>query len=100
MLYRAGTCFYRAKNYERAVQCWERCDSTQQRKYYLAKASVLGLPKGLEYLEKAGESEQIVNEWNQAGRPHTQLWLKYVAPILEKGKRKSGTATKAKQKKR
>ncbi|MBD2087335.1 hypothetical protein [Coleofasciculus sp. FACHB-542] len=100
MLYRAGTCFYRAKNYERAAQCWERCDSTQQRKYYLAKASVLGVPNGLEYLEKAGESEQIVKEWNQAGRPHTQLWLKYVAPILEKGKRKSGTATKAKQKKR
>ncbi|MBD2065236.1 hypothetical protein NDI37_17185 [Funiculus sociatus GB2-A5] len=79
MLYRAGTCFYRAKNYEGAVQCWEGCYAVRQRKYYLAKAEVLGFPAGLEFLARAGERDRILKEWHKVGRPHTHFWLKYVA---------------------
>ena len=84
LLKRAGECFYRAKNYERAVECYERCQQTQRQDYYLAKAMVVGLPEGLSYLQIAGESDRILLEWAKVGEPRNRSWLTHVAPELEK----------------
>jgi len=84
MLYRSGLCFYSAKNYQRAMESWEACEATRQPKYYLVKAEVLGFPAGLEYLEKAGKGDRIINEWNLAGKPQDATWLKYVGASLLK----------------
>ncbi|QJB28364.1 hypothetical protein [Limnospira fusiformis] len=73
----AGECFYRAKNLRRAVRCWQRCGSTDRREYNIALADVLGFPEGLAYLERAGNSDRIIAEWERAGRPVTAQWLKY-----------------------
>ena len=83
-LSRAGDCFYRAKNYERAVDCYERCRETKRQDYYLSKAMSIGLPEGLSYLEMAGESDLILGEWSRAGEPRNRSWLTHVAPVLEK----------------
>jgi hypothetical protein len=79
----AGECFYRAENYEQSVLIWEDCDVTQKPEYNLAKAKLLGIPEGLDYLEKAGEHGSIIAEWEKAGKPRTLHWLPYVAPALE-----------------
>ncbi|MBD0344088.1 MAG: hypothetical protein ICV63_04515, partial [Coleofasciculus sp. Co-bin14] len=79
----AGECFYRAENYEQAVLIWEDCDATQKPEYNLAKARLLGMPEGLDYLEKLEEHGSIISEWEKAGKPRTLHWLPYVAPALE-----------------
>ncbi len=79
----AGECFYRAEKYEQAVQVWEDCDATQTPAYNLAKAKLIGLPDGLEYLTQAGEHDSIIAEWKKAGKPRSLHWLPYVAPALE-----------------
>jgi tetratricopeptide (TPR) repeat protein len=79
----AGECFYRAENYERAVRNWEEGGATQKSEYNRAKVLLLGYPDGLEYLEKAGEADRIITEWERAGKPRDRRWLKYVAPALE-----------------
>ncbi|MBD1804258.1 hypothetical protein H6F98_02055 [Microcoleus sp. FACHB-SPT15] len=79
----AGECFYRAKNYERAVRNWEEGGATQKSEYNQAKVLLLGYPDGLEYLEKAGEADRIITEWERAVKPRDRRWLKYVAPSLE-----------------
>jgi hypothetical protein len=79
----AGECFYRAANYEQAVSIWEDCDATHKPEYNLAKARFLGIPEGLEYLERAGEHDSIIAEWERSGKPRTLHWLPYVAPALE-----------------
>lgn len=83
MLNRAGACFWRAKNYESAVRCWENCNATRKRDYYLAKAEVLGFPACLEYLEKAGDHDRIIIEWEAAGKPLTTQVLISVGAALE-----------------
>lgn len=83
MVNRAGACFLRAKNYESAVRCWEKCGVTRKRDYYLAKAEVLGFPECLEYLEKAGEHDRIIALWENAGKPVATQVLRYVAAALE-----------------
>jgi tetratricopeptide (TPR) repeat protein len=79
----AGECFYRAENYEEAVRIWENGDATQTLEYNRAKALLLGIPEGLEYLAEAGESDSIIAEWEKAGKPRTLHWLPYVAAALE-----------------
>jgi tetratricopeptide (TPR) repeat protein len=79
----AGECFYHAENYEQAVRIWEACGAIQTPEYNRAKAMVLGMPEGLEYLAQAGEHESIIAEWEKAGKPRDRNWLKYVAPALE-----------------
>lgn len=83
MLNRAGACFYRAREYKSAVRCWENYGTTRKRDYYLAKAEVLAFPDCLEYLEKAGEHDRIITEWEKAGKPVTTQALKYVGAALE-----------------
>lgn len=80
----AGGCFYRAKDYQSAVRCWERCQATGKCEYNLAKAEVEGFPEGLQYLEKAEEYQRIIKEWDKKGKPPNQQWLKYVKPALER----------------
>ena len=76
-------CLYRAENYEEAVRIWEECDVTQKPEYTLAKAKLLGIPEGLEYLAQAGEHDSIIAEWEKAGKPRRLHWLPYVASALE-----------------
>lgn len=83
MLNRAGACFWRAKNYESAVRCWESCGATNKHDYYLAKAETLAFSDRLEYLEKAGDSDRILAEWQAAGKPGTMQVLRYVGAALE-----------------
>lgn len=79
----AGQCFYRAQNYEHAVRNWEDSEVIETQDYKRAKAMLLGMPEGLEYLEQVGEYESIITEWEQAGKPRDRHWLKYVALALE-----------------
>ncbi len=79
----AGDCFYRAKNIRRAVQCWQDSNATQKREYNLAKADLLGFPEGFLYLEKARDYHRIIAEWEKAGKPGTQQWLKHLDCIGE-----------------
>jgi hypothetical protein len=74
----AGDCFYHAQNLRRAVRCWREGGATQKREYNLAEAELLGFPEGFPYLEKVGDYQRIVNEWEKAGKPGTQQWLKYI----------------------
>ncbi|MGB3533592.1 MAG: hypothetical protein WBA13_08740 [Microcoleaceae cyanobacterium] len=78
MLALAGDCFYRAKNLKRAVDCWQISGQTDKREYDLAKAELLGIPEGLPYLEKAKADGKIISEWENAGKPATQQWLKFI----------------------
>ncbi|MGB3402471.1 MAG: UvrD-helicase domain-containing protein [Microcoleaceae cyanobacterium] len=78
MLSVAGDCFYRAKNLKRAVNCWQNSGQTHTREYNLAKAELLGIPEGLPYLEKAKADDKIISEWENAGKPGTQQWLKFI----------------------
>ena len=79
----AAQCFYRAENYEEAVRIWEECDVIQSPDYNRAKAKVLGVPEGLEYLTQVEEHDSIIAEWEKAGKPRNLYWLPYVAPALE-----------------
>ncbi len=79
----AAACFYRAAIYEQAVRIWEACGETQKLEYNRAKARLLGIPERLEYLEKAGETDSIIAEWEKAGQPRDRRWIQYVAPALE-----------------
>ncbi|MGQ4649142.1 hypothetical protein [Lyngbya aestuarii] len=77
-------CFYRAENYEQAVRIWEDCGNTKSKEYYRAKALILGLSQALKYWWHQGETQTILAEWEQAGKPRDRNWLEYVAPALEK----------------
>jgi hypothetical protein len=84
----AAECFYRGKDYLKAIECWkkvyrDRPDRSIQTKYYLAKARVVGFPERLEYLAKAQAHKSIVLLWLKAGKPQEKSWLKYLAPALE-----------------
>jgi len=79
-----GECFYRAENYEQAVRIWEDCGNTQSQEYYRAKALMSGQVQALEYWWQKGETQSILAEWEQAGKPRDRNWLEYVAPALEK----------------
>ncbi|MEG3925057.1 hypothetical protein [Microcoleus sp. T3_D1] len=79
----AGSSFYQAKDYKGAVRCWDLCEVPQKRKYNLAKAEVEGFPEGLQYLQKEGENQQIVQEWERKGKPDKSQWLDYVVPALQ-----------------
>jgi len=79
----AAECFYRAENYEQAVQKWEANNAIQNPEYNRAKAKLLGIPDGLEYLAQAGEYDKIIAEWEQAGKPRDRSWIQSVAPALE-----------------
>ncbi|MEB3279030.1 MAG: UvrD-helicase domain-containing protein [Lyngbya sp.] len=86
----AGDCFYRAQNLRRAVRCWRESGATNKREYNLAEAELIGYPEGFPYLEKVGDYQRIVGEWENAGKPGTQQWLKYIDCIgqaLEKQNR-------------
>lgn len=74
----AGDCFYRAQNLRRAVRCWRESGATNKREYNFAEAELIGYPEGFPYLEKVGDYQRIVREWEKAGKPGTQQWLKYI----------------------
>lgn len=74
----AGDCYYRAKNLRRAVRCWQESGTTQKREYNLAQAELLGFPEGLSYLEKAGDFERIIVEWEKSGKSGSQQWIKHL----------------------
>jgi hypothetical protein len=78
-----GECFYHAENYQLAIHYWDASGATQKPEYNRAKAMLLGIPEGLEYLAQAGEHDSITLLWEQAGRPRDRSWLQYVAPALE-----------------
>lgn len=78
-----GECFYRARNYQQAVQSWEASGATQTLEYNQAKAEILGIPEGLQYLAAAGDYDRIITEWEGAGKPRDRSWIQYVAPALE-----------------
>lgn len=87
MLDCAGYCFYRAKEYEHAVNCWEKYGVPQKREYYLAKAELCRFPGGLEWLERAKDYKRIIAEWEKAGgleKAAAERWLKFVGPTFEK----------------
>ena len=79
----AAKCFYRAKNYEQAVHNWEAANVIQIPEYNLAKAKLLPIPDALQYLAQAGEYDNIIAQWEQAGKPRDQHWIQYIAPALE-----------------
>jgi hypothetical protein len=79
----AAECYYRAENFSQAVRLWEACGATQKPEYNRAKAILLDMPEGLDYLAQAGEYEGIITQWEQAGKPRDRRWLQYVAPALE-----------------
>ncbi|MEQ8963965.1 MAG: hypothetical protein RLP02_39705, partial [Coleofasciculus sp. C2-GNP5-27] len=79
----AGTCFYRAENYDQAIPYWEDANATQTPEYHRAKAFTTGMPEGLAHLAQAGEADQIISQWRQAGKPRDRRWLRYVAQALE-----------------
>ncbi|MGB5961709.1 MAG: hypothetical protein WBG73_13665 [Coleofasciculaceae cyanobacterium] len=79
----AAKCFYRAKNYEQAVHNWEAANVTQTPEYNLAKAQLLPIPDALQYLAQAGDYDNIITKWEQAGKPREQNWIQYIAPVLE-----------------
>lgn len=79
----AGECFYRAENYEQAVQIWESCGATQKPEYKRAQAKQLGLTESLQYLMQTEDYDGIITAWEQAGKIRDRLWLQYVAPALE-----------------
>ncbi|MDY7020613.1 MAG: hypothetical protein SWJ54_04510, partial [Cyanobacteriota bacterium] len=66
------------QNLRRAVRCWRESGATKKREYNIAEAELLGFPEGLPYLEKIGDDQRIIKEWENAGRPGTQQWLKYI----------------------
>lgn len=78
-----GECFYRAENYEQAVQIWEACGTTQKPEYKRAQAKLLELPESLQYLMQTGDYDGIITAWEQAGKIRDRLWLQYIAPALE-----------------
>ncbi|MCD8486533.1 MAG: hypothetical protein LRZ84_07265 [Desertifilum sp.] len=91
----AGHCFYRAQNYREAIECYQQ-HPPYPAEYYLAQALNIGFPEGLAELEKVGDTtvleepsiaDRIDREWKAAHRPQDPLWLKAVAPILEKKQR-------------
>lgn len=79
----AAKCFYRAKNYEQAVHNWEVANVVQTPEYNLAKAKLLPVPDALQYLAQAGEYDNIIIKWEQAGKPRERHWIQYIAPALE-----------------
>lgn len=84
LLQTAGSCFYAAQtpeNRRRAVDCWEACGATNHRDYYLAKAQQVGFPQGITYLHQAQAHKQIVDIWEQAGKPGKANWLKQLSGI-------------------
>jgi hypothetical protein len=83
LLQLAGECYFQSKNYQQAITCWEASNSNHQAQYYRAKAYLLGMPDGLEYLVRLGANQEIVQEWEKANQPFKKEWLTYVAPVLE-----------------
>jgi hypothetical protein len=84
---RAGFCFYRAGEYDRAISFWEDAQTTQKVEYNLAKAESLGFPQGLSYLVKANGNDRAILAWEEAQCPLSSDWLIHIAPILETKKR-------------
>lgn len=82
----AAACFYRACEWAAAVRCWEMAGITDRQEYLMAKSRVAGLPDGLEYLERAGCHDLMIEEWEAAGGLDTATgpkWLRHVGPALE-----------------
>ena len=80
---RAGLCFYRGGEYDRAIALWEEAKMTQKVEYNLAKAESLGFPQGLSYVMKANGSDRAIAAWEDVQRPFSSDWLVHIAPILE-----------------
>lgn len=80
----AADCFYRAQNYQQAVHYWEADDAaTKKPEYNHAKAQLLSIPDSLQYILQAGDYDNIIAEWEKAGKPRERRWIQYVAPALE-----------------
>ena len=79
----AGACYFQNQNYQQAVAYWEASNTTKTVQYYRAKAYLIGMPEGLEYLAKIGAQQEMIEAWNQAKKPFRKEWLTYVIPVLE-----------------
>jgi hypothetical protein len=91
----AGDFFFRTgtrENLERALECWEACEATQKREYYLAKAELTKIPERLEYLEKAKDFQRLLQEWERAGKPVSAPWAKHVESVLDSQQRHTDLA--------
>jgi len=66
-----GNCFFRAKNYQKAIECWELCGATQTVEYFRARAENSSFPDNLEWLANADDYERVIEEWENAGKPKT-----------------------------
>ncbi|MDA2934740.1 hypothetical protein MYX82_10415, partial [Acidobacteria bacterium AH-259-D05] len=89
-LEQAGFCFYHAQDFEGAVDCWKEHAQADRnilskKEYCLAKAEVVGLPEGLEWLDKAKTYKKIIEEWEKAGGMNVvdARWLQFVPAALE-----------------
>lgn len=65
----AGECFFGAGDYQKAVECWNKDGATGRREYYVARARNCGFPQNLEWLNKAGDYQSTIEEWENAGKP-------------------------------
>jgi tetratricopeptide (TPR) repeat protein len=81
----AARCAYRAEEYPRAIALWEQCTENRHREhseYYLAKARVSSLPEKIEWLSRAGRSQEIATIWRQErNRVADENWRPFIGYI-------------------
>lgn len=84
-----GKCFFRAKNYQKAIECWELCGATQTLEYFRARAENSSFPDNLEWLANAEDYQGVIEEWENAGKPKTikKEFLEEVVWALREQKR-------------
>jgi hypothetical protein len=84
-----GKCFFRAKNYQQAIECWKLCGATQTLEYFRARAENSGFPHNLEWLAKADDYQGVIEEWENAAKPKTikKEFLEEVVWALREQKR-------------
>ena len=82
-------CWYLGHSYHQAIQYWEDIDdltavtSAELKNYYIAKAKIAQLPKGLQYLYKGQQYHLIIKLWLKAGAKSDKAWLQYVGYAFE-----------------
>ena len=58
-----ATIAYRAADYKRAVQLWERGDPVAHQRYHRAKADTTPFPGCIEFLKRLNDHEEILRQW-------------------------------------
>lgn len=86
----AGLCNMNAGNTKAAIKIWEDNGQVSHQLYYLAKATVSKYPQNLEWLSRAGQTDQIITLWENNGGNTQTLPLtlaRYVFPVLNEKQR-------------